>query len=580
MAVDVPVRPGHGLPSRLPAAAGWGRSVTGPAAWALLVAVLVAPMLSFLLVAVSPRLFAQGPQWWTTGPFVQAFRGSFGRALLDTALIGVAAAVLAAVLAIGLALLIHRTSLAGRPVWTLLIWALLLTPSYLQALGWVRLVEPDGVLARLTGTDPMWLRGVVLGPVGITWVLGSRGVPFAYLAVSAALAGLGREYEDAARTHGADWWTTVRVVLSLLAPAVWAGLAIVFAESVSDYGVASTLAATANFPVATFAVFQAVSTFPANFPVAAAVGWLLLGLVAAALAIQHRAQRGRSYALAAGRSRRTHRVGLRPVEQGVALGAVAGFFGLAIGVPLLGAVLASMLTPTGQLTLANYARVLTRPGGRAPVELSAGLAAITASVVVVLGVAVARTLNRRTGRAGRLLDLALLGAVAIPSIVLGAGYIFTFNLPALADTGLPLYGTLNVLVLGYVAGGLPATARLLAGPVSQQRASILSAARVHGARPLRAWLRCGLPPLAPTLLWGWLLAFAGTLLELPLSAMLAPPGAEPLSVAITRRLEGYDVAGGSALMVLAAFGALGLIAIALALFRLLAPAGWRHLEAR
>lgn len=70
-----------------------------------------------------------------------------------------------------------------------------------------------------------------------------------------------------------------------------------------------------------------------------------------------------------------------------------------------------------------------------------------------------------------------------------------------------------------------------------------------------------------------------TLLELPISELLYPPGSYPLSVAIERRLQSYDFAGGTAMEVMAVLGALLVTAVVLGLYRLLAPAGWRRVGA-
>jgi iron(III) transport system permease protein len=168
-----------------------------------------------------------------------------------------------------------------------------------------------------------------------------------------------------------------------------------------------------------------------------------------------------------------------------------------------------------------------------------------------------------------------LGAVALPAIVLGAGYIFTYNLPLLTGLGIQLYGTLTLLVIGLLAGALPQSSRLLMGSFAQVQDSLLAAARVHGARSGRAWATIMLPLLSGSLLWTWLLMFADRLLELPLASMLYPPGQEPLSVAVTTLINGYDFAGGTATLVIACAGILVIIGVALGLFRLLAPAGWR-----
>ena len=62
---------GHGL--RLAASrfrGGWLLAF-----WIIIVAILVLPILLFLLVAFSPRMFAQGPEWFTLSGFGTAFSG-------------------------------------------------------------------------------------------------------------------------------------------------------------------------------------------------------------------------------------------------------------------------------------------------------------------------------------------------------------------------------------------------------------------------------------------------------------------------------------------------------------------------
>jgi ABC-type Fe3+ transport system permease subunit len=86
-----------------------------------------------------------------------------------------------------------------------------------------------------------------------------------------------------------------------------------------------------------------------------------------------------------------------------------------------------------------------------------------------------------------------------------------------------------------------------------------------------------LPLLAGPLLWVWLVSFATTVLEFPISQMLAPPDGHPLAVAITKHLEGYDFGGGGAMSVLAMAATLSVIGIALAATRRLLPAA-RGLE--
>ena len=563
------------------------RRLLEPGLWVVLGALLVVPAGAFLVLAVSPRTFDQGSAWLTLSPFAAALRGPAARGLLDSLVVGMASAVLALLLGLALAWLVHRTTLLAKGLWVMLVWALLLMPSYLSVLGWESLVERHGLLAQM-GLQWPFVRHLVVGPVGVVWILTTRGLPFAYLALAAGLLGLGREFEDAARVHGASSWAALWVALPILSPAMWSALAVVFAESISDFGVSSTLAAGAHFPIATYSLFLAIDSNPIRFPVASAVAWLLVAAVGLALAVQQRALKGRSFAVLSGRTRPCALLPLDRRGQALAVAGVVAFFAVALCVPLIGAVSASLLKDFGSrltwtsFTLSNYQRALTTRELLSPLLLSLKMAGISATLAVLLGASLSRILSRRNGGlSGRVLDLLLLAAIALPGIVLAAGYIFAYNLPVVSDTvGLKLYGTLSLLAMAYLAGALPSTTRLLVGPMAQIQSSLLEAARVHGTREVQSWMGAVLPLLGQALLWAWLLTFAGVFFELPISQLLYPPGQTPLAVAVTKHLENYDFAGGSAMMMLAALGLLAVIGLALAASKLLVRTGWQAVKAR
>lgn len=551
--------------------------------WTLIIAILVLPIVLFLLTAVSPRLLSQGPEWFTLNGFRSALQGPLLVGVRNSLFVGVVTAVAAAAVGFAVAWLLQRTDLGGRRFWTGSMFALLLAPSYLVALGWERLLEPAGVLDTL-GVHAGGGRTALFGPVGVIVVLTTKGIPFAYLAIAAALRGLGEEFEAAARVHGHGPVATLRIVLALLAPAVWSALAIVFAESISDFGVAATLANDAHFPVATFVLYNAVANFPVQFPVAAAVGWILLAMAGLALALQSRAMRGRSYRILGGRTRPARRAHLGRGSRIVATAAMVVLVAIGVGVPAFGAVSASLINGFGSLlgshsfSFANYRRVLASPNLRGPLLYSAELAFLTATVTAVLGAVTARLLSARGAhRSARLLDLLLLTAVALPGVVFAAGYIFTYNLKLTNALGIHLYGTSTLLFLGYLATALPSTARVLLGTMSQVQDSLRAAGRVHGGGPFSSWTRTVLPLLARPLLAAWVLTFAATLLELPVSQLLYPSGHAPISVGITKALSTYDYGGGNAMEVLAVLFALAVVAISFGLFRVLTPAGWRQI---
>jgi iron(III) transport system permease protein len=552
-----------------------------PTFWLILCAIILLPCACFLVLAISPRLFDQGPQWFTLTYLRQALTGETGVAIANSLWVSAAAAALGLAIGLPAAWLAGRTTLPGRRLVPGSMWLVLLLPSWLPALGWERLVQPDGVMYRL-GLDWPWVTHLILGPAGVVLLLGLRSVPFTFLAVTAGLAGLGQEFEDAARTHGAGRAATLRLIVPMLAPAIWSALAIGFAESISDFGVAATIAYRSDFPLATYQLYQAINNFPPSFPEASAMGSLLVAAVAIPLALQARALRGRSYQMLSGRTRQAVRRRLSRPGAACGLAGIGLFYVVALGVPGFGAVSGSLLADYGgsfSPTLVNYRAVVQQPGQLGPLERSLAYALIAATVTVAGGFIAAWLLTQRRARSSRLLDFLLLSAIALPSVVFAAGYIFAYNLPVWSSVGISLYQTATLLIIAYIAASLPTTARVLSGAVAQLPPSLRDAARAHGAGSLTAWARGVLPVVSRPLLMGWLLTFCGVFLELPISQLLYQPGSPPASVAIQDNLGNYHFGLGLAQSVLAVAVALAAVGLALACYRAAAPAGWRRIGA-
>ncbi|HEY1914274.1 MAG TPA: hypothetical protein VGH27_01750 [Streptosporangiaceae bacterium] len=323
------------------------------------------------------------------------------------------------------------------------------------------------------------------------------------------------------------------------------------------------LAYTSNFPLATYQLYDSINNFPPNFALASGMGCLLVAAVAIPLALQARALRGRSYAVLSGRTRQAVRRQLSRAGAALAVAGAAVFYLIALGVPGFGAVSASLLADYGgsfSLTLANYQAVFHQAGQFGPLERSLAYGALTASVTVAGGFAAAWLLSQRRGSANRVgasrvLDFLLLAAIALPSVVFAAGYIFA-----------------------YIASSLPTNARVLVGAVSQLQPSLKDAARTHGASEAAAWARGVLPVVSRPLMMAWLLTFCGVFLELPISQLLYAPGSPPASVAINDNLSTYHFGTGMAQSVLAVGIALAVVGAVLCGYRLAAPAGWRRIR--
>ena len=290
-----------------------------------------------------------------------------------------------------------------------------------------------------------------------------------------------------------------------------------------------------------------------------------------------------------GRTRSPRRREFRPLARIAATAGVAFVFFVTLGVPVFGAIIGSFVQNLGifsttgiHWTLEYYSQVfhpnISGKALGAPLLLSNQLGFVVATGTGVLAVILARRLIASPGSwSQRITDIFLLGSVAIPGVVLGVGYIFFYNLPFVTSNFVNIYKTLPLLMLALIANAVPGQTRFMAGPVSQIQPSLAEAARVHGASRFRAWSTTNLPLMSRVLLWGWLLTFTKTLSELAISQILYPPSQEPAPVAIQSYLSGFESGTGTAMTVLMLLEMLGVIVIALGIYRVVTPKGWRRI---
>jgi iron(III) transport system permease protein len=179
------------------------------------------------------------------------------------------------------------------------------------------------------------------------------------------------------------------------------------------------------------------------------------------------------------------------------------------------------------LSLDAYRRLLDAPSvGRATAN-SVLLAIGSATLVVLLGVAVAY-LVQRTRVAGRhALDALATLPVAMPGLVIGLSLMVVhLTLP----TG--LYGTHWILLVAYLTRFLPYGVRYASAALVHLDRELEDAARVSGAGRASTLRRIAMPLIAPALAAAWLYVFVMSARELSSSILLYRPGTEVLSVVL------------------------------------------------
>jgi iron(III) transport system permease protein len=432
------------------------------------------PLAAIILQSVFPNLYALNPD---LVPSLEPLRQVFAHAINYQALgnslwLSGVTAVLASMLGTLLAVLARRTDLPARGIMDTLVWMVFFFPSFLLGEAWSLVMIRGGIPDQyLHFSDALidWF----FSPVGVIFILSLKTFPYVYLSVTAALRWLGSEFEDAARLSGARLWRAwLSINTPLLLPAICAGGLIAFAEALSDFGTAATIAQSSNVTLVTYQIYAAINTSPVNFALAAAFSLLLFVAIALAMLAQGAIQRRKSFQVISGRNRPARSVTLG-VWKWPALLFTALVFLVALVIPLGMCLLLSFLQAFGNgltasnLTLANYAAVLAQ-GSDSSVALirTVWLALGAATVTTVLGLPIAFIIKRTQLPGRTLLSLFTLVTIAVPGIILACGYIFAWNAPYLEAIGIggsegwQFYGTIWLLFCAYIGGSLPYATRL------------------------------------------------------------------------------------------------------------------------
>jgi iron(III) transport system permease protein len=229
--------------------------------WLVVIAVL-------LVLVVNPlaRLLVVSFQQTDTGAFTLAnyiaaySRSRYVEALVNSLVLGTAAATLCLVFGAPLAWALSRTDMPGKGLIWVSILGTFIIPPYLGAVGWILLAGPNaGWLNRLAVS----LFGGPHGPfniysmAGLVLVTACYSFPYVFVFTKSALDLVSSEMEDAANILGAgNLRTTLSITLPLALPAILAAFILVFLEAIALFGSPALLALPGRFHVVTTQLWQ------------------------------------------------------------------------------------------------------------------------------------------------------------------------------------------------------------------------------------------------------------------------------------------------------------------------------------
>ena len=457
-------------------------------------------VLPLVVVVVKAFQVGAGPAW------ALLWRPRVGELLGNTTSLVVLTVAITAVLGIGSAWLVERTSLPGAGLWRVLMVAPLAVPAFVNSYAWVT------VLPNLDG-----LTGAVL-------VTSLSYFPFVYLPVAAVLRGLDQSIEDSARSLGlGPWRTFLRAVLPQVRPAALGGLLLVGLHLLSEYGVLAML----RFPTFTTAILEQFEVAFSN-SAGSLLALVLIGLCLTLLTVELLLRGTRRHArLGRGTARRATPARLGRWNAPVLAGLTALTL-LSLGVPVW-----SLVHWLGAGNPEFDASVLARTLGT-----TVGLALSAGALTVIAAFPVAWMVSRRRTWLSVAVERLTYVASSLPGVVIALALI-----TLAVHYARPLYQTAFVLVAAYTVLFIPRAMVTIRAAMAHAPEQLSEAARALGDGPLRAFVRVLLPLTAPGALAGFAMVFIAVSTELTATLLLAPTGTETLATAFWAASGSIDYAG-------------------------------------
>ncbi len=411
---------------------------------------------------------------------------------------------------------------------------------FVGAIAWHNLASPKVGMLNHMARGLLGIEGSLLNVnylFGVIWVTGIFFTPLVYLFVVGSLRRMDPSLEDSARVTGAGLLhTTLTVTLPLAAPGILSGAIIVFVTSAGEFGVPFKLGTPYGWEPLTTQIFTKAVGDEANNYMGAAMSMILGIITGVFIWVQRRIIAPREFTTVTGKGFRPNLIDLGRWKW-TAFGFNIFYVFVTVILPIISILVVSLHTVwVGKIipddfTILNYQRLLffwtpiaIKPATNGIIN-SFILALAGATITMVLAVILSFQIHRRRGRFAGVLDFLCAVPVGFPGIVLGMGILIVY-------IRTPIYGTLWILLLGYVTRFFPYGQRNVASVMMAISEELEQSSRLSGASWMTTLKRITIPLLKPGIFAGWLLMFLIFIRDLSISIILFTAGTETLSTGI------------------------------------------------
>lgn len=465
-------------------------------------------------------------------------------AFVNTLIVGLVGATLAVLLGGSLAWIAARTNVPGRAAVQVIGIAPLFVSPFVGSIAWSFLGAPNSGYLNIVLRDlgiPLTINFHSL--FGMIVVSALYYSPYVFIFVNSSLSLMNPELEEAASVHGARLRNVLsKVTLRLATPAILGSAVLVLMLIMENFSIPLILGYSENVETLSTRIFGLVNAAPSQPNQAAATGVALFVITFLLVHLQRRVLAARDYVTVTGKGFKPRRVELGGWRW-VALAGVIGYAVVAIGMPffaLFQAALREVQYVPDTAALFDFSVFGTKYLQQV-FELSSFQEGLTNSMVVgvlaaliggALYLFLSYTVYRTKIPGRRYLEYLAMWPVAVPALVIGLGFLWTWiSLP------LPIYGTLLILVLAFVAHFMPQGFRGVSASINQVDRDLEEAALMSGASRLRANLSVTFPLIRTGIIATMLLLFVLSMRELSTAIFLFTSDTRLLSILVYDQWE-------------------------------------------
>ena len=441
---------------------------------------------------------------------LKAWREAFSeygiwRSLWNSIKIGIVLQIVALPLGIFISWLLARTNILFPNALEFGFWISFFLPGLATTFGWMLMLDPS------TGLINSWLRQLpLLSGVnfdiytfwGIIWVhLVGNGISTKVMLMTPAFRRMDASMEEASRMSGASALTTLlRITVPAMTPVIIVVLLLSIIRIFSSFEIELLLGVPWSFYVYSTKIVDLARQEPPLVNQAAALGSVILIFLVAFIPLQRKLITRRQFTTLTGQFKP------KIIDLGIWRYPATAFVALIIFildvVPLLSVLGGSFMTRFGFFNLPktwtfdywnmalNDARILQGLYNTLIVAVSAGL--VGALVFSLIGYVLVRT--KLPGRS--VLDSICWLPSAIPGVLSGLGLLWMFlGTPFFR----PFYGTIVLLVIAQVLGGITLSTQILKANFVQLGKELEESSRMSGAGFWRTYFRIVFPLMAQTM---------------------------------------------------------------------------------